>query len=51
MMKVLMTWMQQKKIAPVISSVVPFEHYATAMDSIESRVSIGKVLLDVPAPI
>jgi NADPH2:quinone reductase len=47
LMETLLNWMQRGQIAPVISSVVPFERYATAMDTINARTSIGKVLLEI----
>jgi len=47
LMRTLLNWMQRGQIAPVISSVVPFERYANAMDTINDRTSIGKVLLEI----
>ena len=47
MMQVLLQWMQQRRIAPVISTVIPIERCAIAMDTINSRSSIGRVLLEV----
>lgn len=47
LMETLLNWMKHGQIAPVISSVVPFARYATAMDTINARTSIGKVLLEV----
>jgi NADPH2:quinone reductase len=47
LMETLLNWMQRGQIAPVISSVVPIERYATAMDTINARTSIGKVLLEI----
>jgi NADPH2:quinone reductase len=47
MMDTIFGWLKRGLIAPVTSGVFPFSQFAEAMDSIVSRKSTGKVLLEV----
>jgi NADPH2:quinone reductase len=47
MMDTLFGWLKRKQIVPVISGIFPFHEYVSAMESITSRKSVGKVLLEI----
>jgi NADPH2:quinone reductase len=51
MMTAMFGWLARGQIAPVISNVFPLGDYAAAMESIVSRRSTGKVLLEVSASV